>query len=255
MAGSYAFADHLPAYCEELAPDERRPYTLIEGQEYCEGFFIEDTSTSRADLYLLGYTLGPLDFDKSADSFVRLSVPSVDQIGGAMARFSVRMIGSFPLYRLDGRVGSGNVRWDLTRYVIPSNEITVEDMVLRAWDPRSGKRPALLPVLAEPESDLGQRPGPPTLTLKSSVDLAELCWWIQFDGDTEPEERPRVKGLRSFRPQARIGLQRDRPITVKLPDDRAGWATVSFRTVKPGKTDCSRRVWPFRVHVPSLPAS
>ncbi len=243
-----AVANPLPSYCEPLVADQARPYAQVEGQEYCEGFFYDNTSNRLADLYLLGYTLGRFTFNKSADGFMRLSVPSVDQIKAQTVRYTVGMIGSYPLYRLDGRIGSESVRWDLTRYVIPS-KIVVANMVLRAWDPRSKNE--LLPIHAESESYLGQSLGAPILTLKSSTDLAELCWWIQFDGDTKSREGPRIKGIRGYRPQAKIGLPKGRPILVQIPNDRTGWATVSFRTVPLGKTACGTRVSRFRIHVPA----
>jgi hypothetical protein len=251
MGRPCAAADALPSYCESLVADDARPYAPVRGQEYCEGFFVENTSTSRADVYLLGYTLGRFDFNKSTDRFVRLSVPSVSQIGTKTVRFAANMIGTYPLYRLDGQIGAGTVQWDLKRYVIPSAELIVENMVLRAWDPKSGDGSALLPVFAEPESRLGKAPGAPLLTLKSSIDLAELCWWIQFDGDPAPLEGPRIVGNRRSQPKAKIGLLRDHSIQVELPGDRAGWATVSFRTVLPSETVCSKGVAQFRIHVPA----
>jgi hypothetical protein len=138
----------------------------------CEGFYQQQVSGT---LEFLSLVKGTINYDLASDKALIISAPDLRQFGGSQLFLIARALRPGTYYRMDAAVASGETfRWPLNPVLVDAN-LSSNAIGVVAWINRDlGKY--YVPVSVTSENVASASTRPPSIILRSSLDIELLKW-------------------------------------------------------------------------------
>jgi hypothetical protein len=167
--------------CESVLPVAGSSgYQWRPNADRCEGFYKQQVAGS---LEFMSLAIGAINYDLVSDKWLVVSVPGAARFNATKIYLTARALRPGIYYRMDAVVKPGETfRWPLGAVLAPAN-LSADTIGVVGWIDRDlGKY--YVPVSVVPENVVASALRPPTLILRSSLDVEVLRWrhWREGGG-------------------------------------------------------------------------
>jgi hypothetical protein len=146
----------------------------------CEGFYQQQVA---GGLEFLSMVSGTINYNLASDSTLDVVTPHLSQLQAPEVFLSARSLRPGTYYRMDATIRPGETfKWPLSPVIAPAG-LGPDSIGLVAWiNGDFGKY--YVPITVFPENTVAQPKRPPTMILRSSLDIEVLKWrWRPEEGD------------------------------------------------------------------------
>jgi hypothetical protein len=156
-------------------------YQRRSNADRCEGFYQQQVSGT---LEFLSFVKGTINYDLVSDKALIVTPPDLSQFGGAQVFLTARALRPATYYRMDAVMAPGaTFRWPLNPVLsqanLPSSAIGVV-----AWINHEFEK-YYVPISVVPENVATPATRPPSMILRSSLDIELLKWRIRQERGSE----------------------------------------------------------------------